>query len=483
MVEEQGAADSFPAVRARVASLFRRVLQTGRRLLSPREVAFLAIFALYLDRWVNMRLVFWNQNDLFLVNLGFARDFMVAAGQPCQWLGKLLLQACHGGWPGALAVAAVAGLLFLSAKASLWRIAPGARVDHVWIVPAVLLVLLHSQYTYSLSTTLGLAIALVGTSAYVRAPGRNGWARLAAFVAASVPVYYLAGGAYLVFVTCSLVYELVTVKRRLRGLSLVPAALAVKLGIDSGLGALNAAYLHCELPETSYLIHNTAGAWAVGLLDAYFPVCALFLAARGTTAPLLARLRRARLWPRTRTAELGAGRSRQDRSKPWGRRRGSGVAGQSAGRGPRAWSTRMRPIWPWALTALFVVVAAGAGMKALGTGDTRKILEIDFASRRHEWEKVLHEAADLPPALYADCGNQDVDEALYHLGRLPYDMFAYPQRRLIVDHQHGARGRLLSRKAFDLLLELGRVNEAETIAHNDLELHPSAEFLMRLALV
>ncbi len=112
---------------------------------------------------------------------------------------------------------------------------------------------------------------------------------------------------------------------------------------------------------------------------------------------------------------------------------------------------------------------------------TKSLLEIDFASNNHQWETVLRAASGLPAQLYADYANQDVNQALYHLGRLPDEMFSYPQWRLFCDHGFGARGRMFSRKAFDLLLELGRVNEAEVIAHNDFEGHPSAVFLMRIA--
>jgi hypothetical protein len=131
---------------------------------------------------------------------------------------------------------------------------------------------------------------------------------------------------------------------------------------------------------------------------------------------------------------------------------------------------------------LLLVAAGVGGVKFLVPTVTKRLLEIDWASSHHEWNRVLRAAADLPPGLYADYANQDVNLALYHLGRLPYDMFSCPQWQLFVDHDFGARGRLFSRKAFDLFLELGRVNEAEVIAHNDLERHLSAEFLMRCAL-
>lgn len=427
--------------------------ETSTRERPWRELAFLAIFGLYLDRCVDLRLVFWNQNDLFLGNFRFARDFMVSPGLPCQWLGKLMLQPCRFGWPGAVLVALVAGVLLLAARRYLSAFAPGAAVRNTWLVPAIVLIVLQGQYGFPLSITLGLGFALCGASLYVGMPGRSPWARLGAFGAASLLLYYVVGDVYFVFASCCMIYELLPAGRRLLALSFLPVALAVKVGLDEGLSYLNATRLYFDLPETSHLIPGGQSPWLLGLLDVYFPACALLLAAR-----LLWRVTPAAGWPKRHAPQPTAD------------------CRQGGSPGPGARELLLTGV------SFLLVIAAAVAVVLFGPRDTKRILEIDLASANGDWSKVLETAPGLPPSLYAEYANHDVNLALYHLGRLPDDMFSYPQWRLFADHGFGSRGRLLARKGFDLLLEIGRVNEAETIAHNDLERHASALGLMRVAL-
>ena len=444
---------------------------------------FLVLFAIYLDHSVDMRLVFWNQNDLFLWNLRYAREFLVAPGQPSAWLGKLLLQACYHGWPGALAVAMLVGVLFAAARASCAQFASRASLKSTWMAPAVLLLVLHSGYSYSPASTIGLAFAMTATWVYLRTAGGSDGTRLAAFAAVSGFLYYLAGPVHYVFAACGLVYELLVAKRRLLGLTMLPAAVAIQVGIGSALGHLNAAFWHVEVPGISYLIYRPPSVWLVAALDAYYPVCMLFLAAgprlraafqrrepaaadaaNGRFEAELPGTNHAQTSARWGDAEAPADRPRQPRRprKP---------------RSPRPWAAGRRTV-PY----LLLVAASVGGIKMLVPATTKSLLEVDWSSNQRAWGQVLRAAAGLPDELYADYANQDVNLALQQLGRLPYDMFAYRQRQLFVDHGFGSRGRMFSRKACDLFLELGRVNEAETIAHNDWEAHPSAEFLLRMAL-
>jgi tetratricopeptide (TPR) repeat protein len=67
---------------------------------------------------------------------------------------------------------------------------------------------------------------------------------------------------------------------------------------------------------------------------------------------------------------------------------------------------------------VLLTAAAVAGVRYLAPRETKKLLEIDWASSHQEWVRVLTAAADLPPELYAEYANQDVNLALYHLGRL-----------------------------------------------------------------
>jgi hypothetical protein len=96
------------------------------------------------------------------------------------------------------------------------------------MAPAVLLLVLHSGYSYSPANTIGLALAMSATWFYLRAAGRSGWTRLALFIAVSVFLYYLAGPLHYVFAACGLVFELLIARRRMLGLAMLPAAAAIQ---------------------------------------------------------------------------------------------------------------------------------------------------------------------------------------------------------------------------------------------------------------
>ncbi|MHB8970938.1 MAG: DUF6057 family protein [Pirellulaceae bacterium] len=298
MAQDRSAGRAFSVVADSQLPRDRRWFRGWQRIVPWPEFAFLAVFGVYLDRCVNMRLVFWNQNDLFLWNFRFARDFLLASGQPSRWLGKLLLQLCHLGWPGAVAVAAVACLVLFLAKTVLTRIAPGTLLYPPWIATAVLLIVLHSQYSYSLATTIALLLVLAGTSIYLRATCSGKWGRgvIVLFIAESIVLYYIAGTAYWAFAACCLIYEWLIAGRRRLALALLPAAAVVTFGIDGGLSYLNAAGLNIPLPETSYLMQGEWDTWFRAIVYAFFPACLLLLIAILSRSEWMARLRAVVPW-------------------------------------------------------------------------------------------------------------------------------------------------------------------------------------------
>ena len=149
---------------------------------------------------------------------------------------------------------------------------------------------------------------------------------------------------------------------------------------------------------------------------------------------------------------------------------------------PKDGTTSRRALRWTAGTALLLTTAAVAGSYALDR-ELKTALEIDYCAEHRLWTDVLTKARNVPLRLYSPCVNHDVNLALYHTGRLPYDMFAYPQMHLpLLTYQSVPRAGLM-RKPFDLLLELGRVNEAEHVALEMLEESPCGGTLKRLALV
>jgi hypothetical protein len=442
------------------------------------ELVLLAFFSLYLVRRVNTQLVFWNQNDLFLWNRRFVSGFCVSAGQPCEWLGKLLLQTCHYDWCGAVAIAAVACMALLAMRAISLRIAPIGAVRVAWAASALMLVVLHSQYDYDLACTVSLSLALMATWIYLSASNRNRWIRWVAFVVAAVVLYYLAGAALWTFVACCVIAEGMAARQRGFALCLLVSAGGIVVGINIGLSFLNQSFWHLDLPEKSYLITSAWDAWLPLVVFAWYPACVFAMVAFSRRAQSLEN--------RSSESEKNAIESPaprkpvptffSDDASDWGDSEDPEDRSDSPRRTTRFLQSAA-PVAKWSVLAV-----GAAGMLWMSPSRVvQKILEVDLAANDHRWQTVLDAARGVPRALNADYANHDVNQALYHLGRLPEEMFQYPQQRLICDHGFGARGRMFSRKAFDVLLELGRVNEAEIIAHNDFEKHPSAIFLLRIA--
>jgi hypothetical protein len=442
------------------------------------ELALLAFFSFYLDRWVNAQLIYWNQNDLFLWNRRFAGDFFIAAGQPCEWLGKLLLQSCHYAWCGAVAIAAVACLALLALRAISLRVAPVIGVRRAWIASVLMLVVLHSQYGYDVADTVSLSLALMATWIYLIAPARGLWTRCLTFVVESVVLYYVAGVALWTFAACCVIVEWTTAGRRGFALCLLCSAAGIAVGIDNGLAFLNRSVWHLDLHENSYLISSAWDAWLPPVLFAWYPACLFMMVVfsrRSRTADSRSCEAECGVIEASPAPETGAAFFSGEASS-WGDPELSDDRSDL----PR-WTARfLESATPVAKRSVLVIAAFGS-LWMSPSHVTRKLLEVDLAGNDRQWQAVLDAARGVPHSLNADYANHDVNQALYHLGRLPEEMFLYPQQRLFCDHAFGARGRIFSRKAFDVLLELGRVNEAEIIAHNDFEKHPSAVFLLRIA--
>ena len=89
----------------------------------------------------------------------------------------------------------------------------------------------------------------------------------------------------------------------------------------------------------------------------------------------------------------------------------------------------------------------------------------NYYSSQKRWDKVLELAAHLPKGRNNVYVNHDITRALYHTGRLPYDMFRYPQdpEALLLTHEK-RESDLTEWKLSDIFLELGHVNMAQKLA-------------------
>ncbi|RPH68871.1 hypothetical protein EHM76_07495 [bacterium] len=89
----------------------------------------------------------------------------------------------------------------------------------------------------------------------------------------------------------------------------------------------------------------------------------------------------------------------------------------------------------------------------------------NYYSGQQRWDKILELSRRLPKDRYNVFVSHDTLRALYHTGRLPYDMFCYPlvPEAILLTHEK-RQSDLTQWKLSDIFLELGHVNMAQKLA-------------------
>jgi hypothetical protein len=416
-----------------------------------RYVVFFVLFFLWMWLRVDISLVYEAHptSPAFLTGSAFFREHLTYPGGLVAYASALLSQAYFRAWAGALVVTLVA--LVISWATDVIVCALGAaRVRVIAFVPAILMLAAFTGLASQLSTYFGPAVVVACTAAYTVLTRRSEAVRLAVFLLVSPALYYAVGGPYLLFAVIVVFFELLAGKSRLPALVALLAMEAVPYAVGSYLLALAPPEVYLRgLPfhrETEQVPWHL-----VLLLDAS-------LALAGPIA-----LGAARVLP-ARADEAVVKRTVM---------RGTPLQGSVA-------------LW---------LVTAAAVLLVYNPTSVRP-MRLARAAREARWEDVLREARRLPPERFDLVVLQHVNRALYETGRLPSEMFTYPQGpgSLMVDMQLGRspeeQARLMKQRSGlffqlgDLDLRLGLVNEAEQEAHEALTVHgPHPEVLKRLALV
>jgi hypothetical protein len=433
-------------------------------------VLFVVFLAWFLSEVVDLRLVSAARHVLFLWNIRYLTDFLGQPGSLLEWTDNLLVQLCCFGWPAVMAITVMTWLLLVSTIGLMARLG-GGNVAGVWVIPGVLVVALYCGYALPTPVIVGLAVAVAAANGWVRMPVCRPWLRLILFVVVSTVLYDVMGEAYYCFAACCVIHEALAERRWISGVLLLLAAVAVKFGLDAFLAQVELASRNFHVFSPDELL-NIPADWRMVTLYLYFPACALFAVFR---RPILAATNAA--W---RRLGKSAATSPSPQQCEGGREnhRQPGISGRNLA------STRITLWVQRAAAALLpLTLAAAAGFYSVDR-QVKLLLQIDFCAENAQWEDVLAKARTLPRAAYSEYVNHDVNRALYQTGRLPYQMLSYPQIYLPLLSLNDVRGRTPCLcKPCDLLLEMGRVNEAEHLTLEMLEVRPFGGVLKRLALV
>ena len=431
---------------------FQHVRLLGATLFPVRLILFLALFAWYLQVTVDLRCVFFAQNDLFLWNFRFFRDFLLVPGGLAAWLGELVLQACHFGWPGTLMLTAVAWLILISTMGFMKLLLPSGA-GAMWMVPAIVLLVAHSRYDYPFSASIGAALAMAAASSYVRVLAHWREWRVLWFACLCALLYYAAGAAFYVFAFCVMVHEFYGPGRWWTKQGLIVGAIAGRFTVDAVLASFEPGTFYLHIPAALPFAEERSLDAVTVALFASFPLCALVLA--------------------DRTAQRRG--KNPDEVSP-----GTVEAGLVGASGRFRWAV---------VTVLFLAAVILAGRVAARPG-IRTVLAMHDCADSQDWDELLRLATRVPPDLYSMYVVHDVNLALYHTGRMPFDMFSYRQfgSPFVLELQEGPYTLSIIdlepfslRRLGDFHLRLGRLNDAEYYVHESYVRHPSAECLRLLA--
>src|SRR4030042_346156 len=384
---------------------YRTILRRKSRLL-PGMIFFLLCY-FYVWIFIKPDLVFHGFGPiipdvpLFSIGWQFLRDSLDIPGGLTFYAYGFLSQWYYYPWLGALIIVLVAFCLCeLSRQHYVHANHPRSAI--LYYVPAIIIILSYNQYSHPLAACLASSIGLLFSLSLERMPLRREPIRMVVFCFMAAICYCLAGaGGVLVFSLMTTIYFLFLRRDWLSAAFTLPAAAAI-------IRAL-AEYVFHMSPKQAFLILTpfsrsmTAGmetfpGISVVMLYAFVPVTIILIC----------------LW-RMLFRKVEDVRAAHPEKKKSNKMR---MAGRSRGATLAYFRKLAVPVVPVA------VLAAGL---YFGYDKThRQIVSMNCLARQGRWSEVLELGNRLPKNIYNINCNHDINRALYHAGRLAYDMLCFP---------------------------------------------------------
>ncbi len=377
---------------------------------------------------------------LFSTGWQFLRDSLDLPGGLTFYTYGFLSQWYYYPWLGALVVVLVALCLCeLSRQHYIHAGHPRSTILHY--VPAIMIILLYNQYSHPLAACLVSSIGLLFSFAFERMPLRRAPIRMVVFCLMAAICYILAGaGGVLVFSLMTTVYLLFLRRDWLSAVLTLPAAAAIIRALAEDVFHMSPK--HAFLVLTPFSQSMTAGmgtlSWiSVVTLYTFVPVTVLLICLR----KMLFR----------KTSDSPAAHPKKTKSGKMcaaGRLRGASLA---------YLRELIVPVVPVAVLAV--------GLYLSYDKTHRQIVLMNCLARQGRWSEVLELANRMPKNIYNIYCNHDINRALYHAGRLAYDMLCFPQNphAFLLTHEK-EESSMTQLKMCDTYIELGNVDYAEKLA-------------------
>jgi len=414
-----------------------------------QSLIFFVLFYLYILLKIEPRLIYHGGGvitnfPVFYRSWSFFLQFTSYPGGPLEYLCAFLSQLLYYSWAGA-AVITLSALLISVCTDILIKAINAHRFRLVSFIPPMLLLITYNQYTYHFVTSMALLVALFFVCLYLKVTRSSKLVSLIVFFVLSVILYYIAGGAYLLFATVCALYELLFSRRRQIALIYLLSAIVIPYVegvLVSGVSIINAfGYL---LPYSVKTFSPEAHKKMAIIIYVLYLLLPLTTLAIGLWRILTEK--RIKEKPRSRILLWYAG----------------------------------SPVLRWFTKLCLLLVVAGT-IAFSSHNDSRKALfEVDYYSYHNMWPQVLQAARRCSGSYVAAYA---FNRALYHTGRLSYDMFSYLQDRHTLFLTFKSRISGFWERA-GVYLDLGLMNMAEYALTQSLEIFGQRPMILKkLALI
>jgi len=175
---------------------------------------FFVLFYLYFWLYIDPKLIYHGGGVItnfptFYKTWPFFLQFLTYPGGPVEYISAFLSQLFYYSWAGALVITSQAWLMCLGLN-YLLKAANSSKSHLICFALPILLLVLYTQYTYYFPTTMAFLTALLTACLYLKTTQlyNRVFSRLVVYLILSVILYYIAGGAFLLFAVICSIYEL-----------------------------------------------------------------------------------------------------------------------------------------------------------------------------------------------------------------------------------------------------------------------------------
>lgn len=302
-------------------------------------------------------------------------------------------------------------------------------------LPAVAYVLLVSQYHHVLAASLTVCMGLLFSLVFEKVPCRRAPVRIGLYgLLAALGYAVMGAGGVAVFALMTVVHGARDRRRVVVALPAIPIALAVVWGVSE--------YVYL-LPYRDAF--RTATPWAPRMMAGFETFSVVLLVALYVYTPIM-------------VPAIVGGKVLIGKIKPAHHR---STKDKRKAHAPKHILVATR----FAATLLLPTVLLVAGLLWSHNALRRSLFQIHAAARQKQWSHVLDLARALPKGRNHIACNHYVNRALYHTGRLSYEMFSFPQDPdALLLTRGGEPSPVAQLQLTEVHAELGNANMAEKIA-------------------